>query len=219
MLRFSALTRKLVRDLWHIKGQGLAIAGVVGAGVGLFVCMMSTLVSLNLSLDTYYERYRFGDLFSSCKRAPLSLGESIAAIPGVASVELRVVADVTLDLRDTSDPVVGHLISIPADRRPALCDLFLRGGRYLEPGRPDEVLVSEKFAAVHGLGPGDPLTAVINGRRRTLTIVGIALSPEFIYTIRSGRSSRTMRGSPWCGWNDGRWVRPSTWRAGSTTSS
>lgn len=182
----TALNRKLVRDLWQMRGQALAIAMVVAGGVGLYVAMRSTLDSLDLTLDTYYARYRFGDVFASARRAPLSLGRDIEAIPGVSSVELRVVSDVTLDMPGLADPVVGHMVSVPADRRPRLNDLFVREGRYLEAGRSDEALVSEAFARVHGLHPGDHLTALINGRRRILTVVGIAMSPEFIYTIRSG---------------------------------
>src|SRR4029078_3458664 len=34
--------------------------------------------------------------------------------------------------------------------------------------------------------PGDQVAAIINGRRRTLTIVGVALSPEYVYAIRPG---------------------------------
>ena len=34
--------------------------------------------------------------------------------------------------------------------------------------------------------PGDRVAAIINGRRRWLTIVGIALSPEYVYAIRPG---------------------------------
>ncbi len=62
----------------------------------------------------------------------------------------------------------------------------MRKGRWLEPGRSDEVLASESFAAAHGLGPGDTIAAIINGRRRELLIVGLALSPEYIYQIRPG---------------------------------
>jgi putative ABC transport system permease protein len=54
------------------------------------------------------------------------------------------------------------------------------------PGRPDEVLVSEAFAHPREHDPGDSVAAVINGRRRDLDIVGIALSPEFVYSIRPG---------------------------------
>ena len=65
-------------------------------------------------------------------------------------------------------------------------DLFLRRGRWIDAHRPDEVLVSEMFAESHGFGPGDRVAAIINGRRRALTIVGIALSPEYVYAIRPG---------------------------------
>jgi putative ABC transport system permease protein len=47
-------------------------------------------------------------------------------------------------------------------------------------------VVSEAFAQAHGLAPGDRLGAVINGRRETLTLTGIALSPEYIYQISPG---------------------------------
>jgi putative ABC transport system permease protein len=169
-----------------MRGQAIAIALVMAAGISVFVAMMSVFESLDLSLRTYYERYRFGDVFASLTRAPRALLPRIEAIPGVAEVEPRVVVDVTLDVPGASEPATGRLISIPADRRPGLCDLFLREGRYIEPGRPDEVLVSESFARARGLRPGDTVGAVINGRRRDLRIVGLALSPEYIFAVRHG---------------------------------
>jgi putative ABC transport system permease protein len=48
------------------------------------------------------------------------------------------------------------------------------------------VLASEVFCEAHGFNPGDRVAAIINGRRRWLTIVGIALSPEYVYTVRPG---------------------------------
>ena len=44
-----------------------------------------------------------------------------------------------------------------------------------------ETLVSEGFAQTHRLKPGARLTALINGRQRTLVVAGTALSPEFIF--------------------------------------
>jgi putative ABC transport system permease protein len=67
-----------------------------------------------------------------------------------------------------------------------LNDVFLRAGRYLEPGRRDEVLLSETFARAHDLGPGDAVPAILNGRRRELRVVGLALSPEYVYNVRPG---------------------------------
>ena len=101
-------------------------------------------------------------------------------------MEARVVANVTLDLDQLEEPASGRLISIPADRRPRVNDLFLRRGRWIEPGRPDEVLASEGFVTRPRPQSGRSVPAIINGRLRRLTIVGVALSPEFIYTIRPG---------------------------------
>jgi putative ABC transport system permease protein len=67
-----------------------------------------------------------------------------------------------------------------------LNDVFLRRGRFPAPAAPDEVLVSEAFAISRELRPGDRLGAIINGRRRDLEIVGVALSPEYVYSIRPG---------------------------------
>ena len=185
-MRLPPLDRKLLRDLWNARGQVAAIALVIAAGVALFVLMRTNVVSLDLTQQAYYERYRFAEVFASAKRAPLSLQHRIAEIPGVARADTRVVVNVLLDVPGMSEPAMARLVSIPAAHRPLLCDIFLRSGRYIESHRPDEVLVSETFAQAHGLGPGDRLTAVINGRRRTLHIVGLALSPEYIYQVRPG---------------------------------
>jgi putative ABC transport system permease protein len=82
--------------------------------------------------------------------------------------------------------MTGRLVSMDFPRRRPLNDVFLRAGRDPEPGREEEVLLSEAFADARGLGPGDSIGAVVNGRRRELEIVGIALSPEYVYSIRPG---------------------------------
>jgi putative ABC transport system permease protein len=182
----TALNRKLLRDLWAMKAQALAIAMVVGAGVAMYVMYLSNFESLRETRQLYYEQQRFGDVFASLKRAPLRVAGQIAAIPGVEAVEARVAASVSLDLPDLDEPAMGRLISVPADRRPQINDLFLRRGRWIEKGRPDEVLASEGFVVANGYELGDRVPAVINGRLRRLTIVGVALSPEYIYSIRPG---------------------------------
>jgi putative ABC transport system permease protein len=184
--RVPVLDRKLLRDLWEMKGQSLAIASVLAAGVTMFVTYLSTFDSLQRTRATYYEGARFADVFASVKRAPASLEPRIAAIPGVQSVSTRVVADVTLDVPGMAEPATGRLISLPERGRPLLNDIYLRRGRMVDPTRPDEVLASEIFCEAHGFNPGDGVAAIINGRRRWLTIVGVALSPEYVYGIRPG---------------------------------
>src|SRR5207253_10297176 len=82
----SALDRKLVRDLSHMKGQSFAIAIVIAAGVATFVNSRTILHSLELTRSTFYERYRFADVFARVKRVPDAVAEGLSEIPGVAQV-------------------------------------------------------------------------------------------------------------------------------------
>lgn len=185
-LPLSALNRKLLRDVWEMRSQALAIALVMAAGVAMYVAYLSNFDSLRSTVDTYYERQRFADVFASLKRAPERAADRLADIDGVNVVETRVVVGVTLDIPGMGEPAAGLLVSVPAERRPRLNDVFLRQGRWPDPSRPDEVLASEAFCTAHGFEPGATLAAIINGRRRTLRIVGIALSPEYVYSIPPG---------------------------------
>jgi putative ABC transport system permease protein len=55
-------------------------------------------------------------------------------------------------------------------------------------GERREVVLGESFANANGLQTGDSLVAVINGRRETLKICGIGLSPEFVFEARAGET-------------------------------
>ncbi|MGZ8898897.1 MAG: ABC transporter permease, partial [Limisphaerales bacterium] len=158
----KALNRKLIGDLSKMGGQAIAIALVIGCGIATFVMSLTTYHSLTRMLDTYYERYAFAHLFTQLKRAPDSLRERIANLPGIARVETRVVVDVVLDVPGMPEPAVGRIISIPEIPSARLNELHLRRGRYIEPGRRGEVLVNEAFADAHGFAPGDRVRAVIN---------------------------------------------------------
>jgi putative ABC transport system permease protein len=182
----TALNRKLVRDLWLMKGQALAICLVMACGIATFVMSLSTLASLEQTQQTYYDRYRFAHVFTHLKRAPASLAERIAELPGVGQVQTRIVSEVLLDVPGLVEPAVGRLISVPEITSPTLNALHLRQGRFVEFGRSGEVVVGEVFAEAHQLRPGDRITAILNGRKQALQIVGIALSPEFVYSIREG---------------------------------
>ncbi len=179
-----ALDRKLLRNLREMKGQAIAIALVIGCGVAMSVMSLSTLRSLHATRQTYYERFRFAEIFASFKRGPLSLQQQIENMPGVARAELRIVRNVNLIVEGLREPAVGRLISIPDYGQPRLNRLYLRRGRMPEPGQL-EVVVGESFANAHGFEPGATVKAILNGRLRTLKIVGIVLSPEFIVEMNA----------------------------------
>jgi putative ABC transport system permease protein len=181
-----ALDRKLIRDLWRLRGQVLAIGLVIASGVAMLVMSLSTLESLRDTSSAYYERYRFADIFSGLERAPIRLKNRIADIPGVQTVQTRIVKIAVLDIEGFEEPIIGQLVSIPERGEPLLNQLALRDGRFVSPGRVDEVVISEPFADAHELRVGDHLEAIMNGNKRTLDVVGIALAPEFVYAIGPG---------------------------------
>jgi putative ABC transport system permease protein len=181
-----ALDLKLFRDLWHMRGQVLAIAAVIVGGVATLVMSLSTYDSLVNTRDRFYAEYRFADVFANLKRAPESVAERLRDIPGVDRLETRVVAGVNLELAGFTDPITGMLLSLPDSGEPLLNALHLKKGRMVQPYSADEVVLSDTFAGAHHLQPGDQLAAIINGKRKALTIVGIAVSPEFVYQIAPG---------------------------------
>lgn len=180
------LARKMLRDLATWRAQILAIALIVTCGVATLVSMQSVYESLQLTQRLYYERHRFADVFASLTRAPEPVAGRLREIPGVADVQTRVVADVTLDMPGRNEATGARLISLPDNRAGALNGLFMRSGHYPEASAGNEVVVSEAFASANALRLGSRLTAVVNRRRWDLRVSGIALSPEYVYEIRAG---------------------------------
>ncbi len=185
----SPLERKLLRDLGKMKGQVFAVSLVMACGLAMMIMTRSLIMTLETTRSTYYQKYAMADIFATLKRAPLSVADQLATLPGVATVETRVAVDVTLDLPDLSAPATGHIISLPEDGGPQkLNRLFLRTGRFPNSDERREVVLGESFANANGLQTGDSLVAVINGRRETLKICGIGLSPEYVFEARAGET-------------------------------
>lgn len=187
MIRFLArLDRKLLRDLSRMKMQLAAVSAVLACGVVLAVMANGMYDSLERARDRYYAQYRMADMAASVVRAPLNLVPQLEAVRGVRALEARVGGVGLLDMPGRSDPVSARLISLPPDRAPRVNNIVLRAGRMPNPARDAEVLVNEAFAEANNLKSGDTLGALIYGRKRQVTIVGIAGSPEFVFAVAPG---------------------------------
>lgn len=182
----KVLDIKLLRDLRRLWAQALAIAFVIAGGVATLIMAVGSYRSLDETRRTYYERHRFADVFATVRRAPKSVLIEIAMIPGVSAVEGKITKLALLDIPGFQPPVTAQIVSLPEQGEPVLNMLYLRTGRLPDPMRTDEAVVSESFAAIHSLTPGMTFHVNLNGRRRQLTVVGTALSPEFIYAIGPG---------------------------------
>ncbi len=182
----AMLDLKLMRDLARLWAQGLAIALVMACGVSTIIISVGAYRSLEETQSAFYERYRFGTVFASAVRAPRHLKSRIEHIAGVTSAELRIVQPVLIDVAGMREPASGLAVSVPDFEEASVNRLYLRYGRLPEESRENEVAVVETFADAHGFRLGDSFDAIMNGRKQRLLIVGVVLSPEFIYAIGPG---------------------------------
>lgn len=176
----SALARKRLRDLWHLRGQVLAIVLVDAVGIAMLVMSMATLHSLQRSRERYYREHVFADVFASLQRAPESLAARLRPIDGVDIVDTRVVAFGRGEVAGFGDPIQVQAVSIPEHGQPRLDRLHVFSGRLPAGDERDTLAISDAFAEAHGLRPGDRILLTLHGRRGAFRIVGIAGSPEFI---------------------------------------
>ncbi len=180
------LDRKLARDLWDMKMQALAIALVIAGGVSVALLAAGMLTSLEETRRAYYDRYLFADIWAPVVRAPNGLIEEIRTLPGVLAADTRIRTGALFDIQGMSEPASGEVLSLPDTGDPTVNRLHLVRGRLPSPGQREEVVLLQAFADAHGLDLGDRLSATIYGGRGQFHLVGIALSPEHVYTVAPG---------------------------------
>ena len=184
----SPLDLKLFRDIGKMKGQMLSVSVVMACGLAMMIMARSLILSLESTRDAYYSEHRFADVFCDLKRAPNALRPRLAEIAGVAAVDTRVTGSAKLDIPGLAEPADATVISLPDDRPQQLDLLYLRTGRFPEFGHANEIVIGEAFALAHGFEPGNEIDATIYGARQRLKIVGVALSPEYVFEARPGET-------------------------------
>ncbi len=180
------MNRLLLADLKRMWRPGLAISLLLACGIALFVMAHSSSISLQKARQRYYREYRFGEVFASLVRAPNQLADRIEEIEGVERVQTRIVRNVLLDIPAMAEPASCLLVSIDISDPLPMNAIYLSQGRFPEGEDRNEVIVGESFAEAHRLQPGDTLDCIMGGRKQRLSIVGIGLSPEYVYVVQPG---------------------------------
>ena len=180
------LNRVLWSDLRRMWQQSVAISFLLACGIATFIMSTSAMRSLGVSRDRYYRDYRFSEVFAVLTRAPHSLAARLKSIPGIEQLQTRIVRSVLLDIPSMIEPASCRLVSIESDPAQGLNRICLRKGRFPDANSRNEVIASEPFADAHRIQPGDDLMVNMDGRKEKLIIVGIGLSPEFVYTVQPG---------------------------------
>ena len=179
----SILDRKLWRDMARSKAQFMAIILTVGVGIAAFGTSYDAFVNLKASYNSLYDQLHFADLTVNGDVAE-EVADAGRTIDGVTAVETRLQRDIPLRING-SHKMLGRLVSVPADRQPAVNALMVLEGGYLDDERPDSVLVEQHMAGHFGLVPGDGLEVRSPDGWRTVTVAGIVASAEYLWPVRS----------------------------------
>ena len=142
----KALHRKALRDLWLMRGQALAIALIIAAGIAMLVMSQATLDSLHGTSAQLYRDYRLSDVWLTLKRAPQSAAARLREIPGISEVETRVVSSGKMDVPGFDEPVSALVLSLPPGGQPLQNRIYLRTGQMPAPDAVSSILVSDAAA-------------------------------------------------------------------------
>ncbi len=172
----------LWRMIKHSKAQFIAVLVVIAMGIALFTAISLAGFNLDDSKEQYYRENAFMDLGVSADQMPASLIGDLRSMPGILAAEGRITAEVPF-IAENDDRVNVKLLSMPSGGF-AVNRLLLREGRSITDPNSEAVILSQ-FADGRKIAVGDDIVIQVNGLRCSLTVVGIAYSPEFIYLIES----------------------------------
>ncbi len=188
------LWRKVWADSRALARQTIGLIVLICLGVMLFVGPYEAYQNLTGIYDHIYRRTRFADASVLFNAGPESLANTARTIPHVRAALGRVVEDGALIQRGRKrERVLGRFVGCPRAHRPPINDLWITQGRYL--ASADEAVLEYQFAAENGYKLGDRLKCSYRSSEREFTIVGFALSPEYVYPVPSEYAVFVSRGT------------------------
>jgi len=177
----SILAVKRRRDLRRQRWQFLAVLATIVLGAFTWATSYDAYRNLSSSYNGTYERLGFASM--TVTGADTGFAEAVAGIDGVAAVRERRQADVPFRIGDTT--LIGRVVGMPPDEMPPVDAVDIENGSYLSSARPDGVLVETHAAGQFDLAVGDHFDVYDGTAWRTVEVLGIAVSPEYIWPARS----------------------------------
>jgi putative ABC transport system permease protein len=186
-VRISRTTLKVFRDIRRSRWQFFAVAAVIALGVAIFIGSYGSFLNLRSSYDRTYDELAMGDLWFDVADAPSAVVADAGAIDGVMAAEGRLVVDLPATVPAIGEgPIQARVITTPGDGRPAVNDVKVTEGDYFT--GPGQVLLEQGFADFNDVAVGDVVQLQsTDGTTSELTVVGHAVSPEYLFVARSER--------------------------------
>ncbi len=177
------LRRKARRDLGRQKVQFSAVIITIVLGVMLFAASYDSFRNLSASYHQTYDNLAFADLtISGGDQSAIS--SDAAATKGVSAVSTRTQADIPF-LVNGKSKLIGRVVGMPTNAQPAVDKVDVLNGSYLDPSKPDGVLVETHMASNFGLKVGDTLQIQLASGPTEVTMLGEVASAEYLFPSAS----------------------------------
>ncbi|HUK64917.1 MAG TPA: FtsX-like permease family protein, partial [Dongiaceae bacterium] len=166
--------------LWQIRWRALAVALTIGAGVGIHGGIWMAIASSFHSRDVLFSRMRFADLEVQFLPEDVANLPDLARIPGVRTVERRLVLPGTVSLGG-GRRIAGVLVCLERTA-PDLNRLEIIGGGPIRAGDLESAVIDRSLGAFHGFRVGDRIRVQVGEKVYDSRIDGVVVSPEYLIT-------------------------------------
>ncbi len=183
----QALFHKLMRTIWNTRGQFISLVLVVSLGIMTFICMSATYFNLENNMARFYRECNFADHYFQVASAPEQIIDQIAAVPGVAAVNGRLIKDVKV-IKGKQEQATVRIVGYPLTSGTIINRMYIYEGRMFEDDSQMngmETILDPQFLEANHLTAGDKLVVAVNGKEVPLTVRGSATTPEFSYPVKN----------------------------------
>jgi putative ABC transport system permease protein len=184
----NKLDLKLWRDIGAQKWQFLALVLIILLGVTSYGGMMGMIDDVIRSIDRTLSELHMADLVVAFQGSvPEDTAQKVAGLEDVQAVTGRLVMDTGLFI-SADNQIHARLIGMPTTGQPPVNQLYVTEGRYLQPGDGLVAVLDHHVADAYGYGPGTVLHPIVNGDQLDVTVVGVAVSPEYLLAVPSSEN-------------------------------
>jgi len=184
-MKTYSIFKKSIRSIVRNRGSYTACVIVLSLGILVFISIGSILAQVQNGVQTYYEEYRFGDVFATVQGMPDNLIKKLKEIDGIREAEGTLTATYKANLGSSQEIIKIKLIGTePADEKKI--NQYRYTGESLK--QKNDIWLGKSFYDAYGFKNGDTVGLQINGKEELFTIKGTFESPEFI-TVMSDEAA------------------------------
>jgi putative ABC transport system permease protein len=174
----------MLRDLFQNKGSYLACLIIMIIGLMYFTSYSLVRDSLTRAQQDFYQEQNFADGFIEVEAMPYDQVKKLRDIEGIQDIQGRIVKDLRVMVPGWDNNVTLRCVSLDLSQTKILNDVKLIQGSALSE-RENNIWVDNRFFEANKLGLNQEIEVIAGGEKKSLRVVGMGCSPEFVYTIRN----------------------------------